>query len=203
MKKLVLLLALAVSSIAPLSLHADNIGITLKTGAGIDTLIETPILNGTQWVYTNTTLGVLHNSLLQASTSVVTITYVDALGTLGVFNVNDVCTSVTIVGEPVPCQQFALSFTNVTLGDLSLVAALGVNVDLNVGSGLLTFGGSSLIPQSDILGVSIAGGSATIDCTNPNPPPAVPEPATISLMATGLAGAAGMLRRRFAAASSN
>src|ERR1700742_4362860 len=50
-------------------LHADNIGLTLKTGAVTDVLVETPILNGEQFTYTHETLGILSNgNLLNSST---------------------------------------------------------------------------------------------------------------------------------------
>jgi hypothetical protein len=56
---------------------------------------------------------------------------------------------------------------------------------------------SHLVPDGldHIAGVSVGLGSGQIDFTNP--PPAVPEPGTLSLMATGLLGAAGAIRRKF------
>jgi hypothetical protein len=193
MKKLIVSLALAFTAVVPSALRADSIGLTLKTGAGLDTLIETPILNGTQYTYTNVSLGALNNSLLQSSTSTVTITYTKTPAGLGLLNVTDLCTSVTVLGTPVPCQQFALSYTNLTLGDLSLVAATGMNVNLNAGTGLLTFGGSGL----NIAGISIGSGSAQIQA-GPVPTAATPEPSTLCFLATGALSAAGVLRRRFA-----
>jgi hypothetical protein len=159
------------------------------------TVVGTPILNGFSFVYANTTLGVLDNALLQSSTSVVTATYVDVLGTLGVFNFTDICTKVTVVGPIIPCQDLAISFTDVTLGDASIVAALAANINVGVGVGNISIAGANLAPNFGLLGVSVAGASGEIDFQNP--PPAVPEPGTLSLMATGLLGAAGVVRRKF------
>ena len=207
MKKLLALLALAVLSLSTTNLHADSIIATLNTGAATDVLVQTPILNGYQFTYSNLTsvtvfpglpgipsLGIpgtppLDNTRLTTFTA----TYVDALGTAGVLNVTDVCVDVTLLGPPVPCQNLAFSFTNLTLGNSSLVAALGANVFLN-----------GNVANIDLGGGSVALGGATVDFSgppsngNPNPSP-VPEPSTLSLMATGLVGAAGAVRRKFKA----
>ncbi len=172
---------------------ADVISATLLTGVSTDTLVQSSILNGEQFVYTNETLGVLSNgSFLNSSTSVFTATYVDALGTLGVLNVTDVCTDVTILGPAVPCQAFAFSFTDVTLPIATVIANIDASVNLNVGAAGL-----------DIAGVSVGTASGQIDFTGPPTPPtsATPEPSSLCLMATGLLTAAGAVRRRFTAAA--
>lgn len=183
--------------------RADNIGLTLKTGAATDLLVETPILNGEQFTYTHETLGILTNgNLLNSSTSVFTATYVDVLGTLGVFNFTDLCATVTIIGPAVPCQQFAFSFTNLTLGDASITADLAASININLGLASGSVGGLNLAPDGfNLVGASLGLGSGQIDFSNPPPngggDSPVPEPGTLSLMATGLLGAAGVIRRRF------
>jgi hypothetical protein len=185
-------LALVVLALLPANLHADTVSLTVNG----TTVVGTPIgITGYNFSYVNTTLGILDNALLQSSTSVVTATYVDVLGTLGVFNFTDICTKVTILGPMVPCQDLAISFTDVTLGDASIVAALAANINVGVGVGNISIAGANLAPNFGLLGLSVAGASGEIDFQNP--PPAVPEPGTLSLMATGLLGAAGVIRRKF------
>ena len=166
-----------------LAAHAASVGITLQHNLPQ----PSEILDGYQYTCAHETLGVFRDgNLLNSSTSVVTITYTDVLGTLGVLNVNDVCAKVVILGPAVPCQQFALSFTDLTLGNLSVVAAVGTNVNIAGNVATINFDGS------------IAAASATIDATGGAGNSPVPEPGTMSLMATGLIGAAGAIRRRLA-----
>jgi hypothetical protein len=192
MKSLSAFLALVLLALLSIDLHADTVSLTVDGTA----VVGTAIANGYSFVYTNETLGILtdHN-LLNSSTSVVTATYVDVLGTLGVFNFTDICTKITVLGPIVPCQDLAISFTDVTLGDASIALAIAANINVGVGVGNISIAGANLVPQSELLGISVAGASGEIDFHDP--PPAVPEPGTLSLMATGLLGAAGAIRRKF------
>ena len=190
MKLLSAFLAMVLLALLPVNLHADTVNLTIDG----TTVVGTPIANGFNFTYVSTTLGVLDNALLQSSTSVVTATYVDVLGTLGVFNFTDICTKVTLVGPAVPCQDLAISFTDVTLGDASIIAAIAANINVGVGVGNISIAGANL-SNFNLLDVSVAGASGEIDFQTP--PPAVPEPGTLILMATGLLGAAGAIRRKF------
>jgi hypothetical protein len=153
--------------------------------------VQSSILNGEQFTYTHETLGTLTGfNLLNSSTSVFTATYVDVTGLLGVLNVTDVCTDITVIGPAVPCQAFAFSFTDVTLPIATVIANVDASVNVNVG-----------LAGLDIAGASVGTSSGQIDFSGPPPPNSVtPEPSSLCLMATGLLTAAGAVRRRFMAA---
>lgn len=176
-------LALVTLAVVTPQLHADPV-LTLDAGSTAVALVETPVLNGDAYVYTNLYTDVF-NTTLQTFTAV----YTDVLG-VSLLNVTDVCAQVNIIFAAKPCQALAFSFTDVGLGDASLLAALGtVGVDLTGNVADLNFG------------ASIGGGSAEIgfgggDGGGASP---VPEPGTLSLMATGLLSAAGIVRKRFMA----
>lgn len=193
MKVVTAFLALVAFLFATASLHADTVSLTIDG----NTIVGTPIANGYNFTYLNTTLGLLQDgNLLNSSTSLFTATYVDALGTLGVFNFTDVCTKVTVIGPEVPCQSLAVSFTDLSLGDATVAAAVAANINVGVGVGNIGINGLDL-GTLNIAGLSVAGASGQINFSSP--PSAVPEPASLSLMATGLLGAAGVIRRRFTA----
>ena len=177
---------------------ADVINATLKTGLSTDALIPTAIANGEQFTYTNTTVGLLSLAgVLRSTTSVFTATFVDVLGTLGVLNITDVCTDVTVIGTPMACQDFAFSFTDVTLPVATVVVPFAASVNVTVPS----IAGEDL--GVDLASVSVGATSGEIDFTGPPTPPSsvTPEPSSLCLMATGLLTAAGAVRRRFTAAA--
>lgn len=195
MKTLLLSLAalpLALLTFSPAA-HADSFIATLNTGLVTDALVETPIAGGDQFTFTDETINALglNGVVLNSSTSVFTATYVDLLGTVGVLNVNDVCVDVAILGPATPCQAFAFSFTDLTLGDASLVAAVDAVASVNAN-----------VASLDIAGGSVAGGSGSFNFTPPpsGSPAVTPEPNSLCLMATGMLAAAGAVRRKFAAA---
>lgn len=200
------LLALSALAFSSTALHADAIsdGFSFDLTAGSSSIpllvITTPILNGTQYAFTTIDTSIGGGSLLSNTTNVFTATYINTAVGVGVFQFTDLCTQVTLLGSAAPaCRAFALSYTNIALPGASLVTALGASVD--IAASLATFG-TDLIPdnpQFPIIGVEIGLGNGQIDFTNPgnpgNPGP-IPEPGTLGLMATGLMGAAGMIRRR-------
>jgi PEP-CTERM motif len=182
MKSLAAFLALVILVLAPLTVHADPI-LTLKTGVISDVLVETPILGGEQFVYTN-----LYTDIFNTTLQTFTATYTDILG-VSLLNVTDVCAQVNVVFAAKPCSALAFSFTDLSLGNAIQLGALGT-LGLNLTGNVVGIN----------FGASIGGGSAEIGFGNPPPSNSpVPEPGTLSLFATGLLGAAGMVRRRFAA----
>lgn len=203
MKTLVLFVVITVLLVAPLNLHAnsfnvggDTINLTLTSGANVLALSSVGVGS---WTYSNTQLCVLVCNgetigVLSTITNTINVTYADVTGTLGVLTVTDVCASTALLAVPIPCQQFALSYSNVSLPNLSLDLGLGVALGANVNLALGGPGNGINIP---ILGLSVGSATATINAT----PTPTPEPATLSLLATGLAGAAGLIRRRFSGAN--
>lgn len=180
------LLALAVLSLTTVSLHADSITATLTADGTTATLLETPILNGEQFTYINlNSVTTLIPPTDNTSLNTFVATYVDVSGLAGVLNVTDVCAQAALNTAAVPCQNLAFSFTDLTLGNVSLVAAIDASVFASGNVADVNFEGS------------IAGGSATFDFGGS--PSAVPEPSTLSFLATGLLGAAGVFRCKFLA----
>ncbi|CAN5619480.1 hypothetical protein BH10ACI4_BH10ACI4_02550 [soil metagenome] len=190
MKAILAILAAAVLSINATNLKADTFDLSLTTGATTDLLIKTPILGGFQYTYENLGVAVLPNGAFNLPKvnlidNTFLATYVVTNG-IGLLNITDVCANITVLGDAAPCQQFAFTFTNLSLGSISLLSVGGAAtayVDANVA-------------HFDLAGASIGGGSASFQV---NPPSAVPEPATLSMMATGLLGAAGAVRRKLKA----
>jgi hypothetical protein len=183
------LLALVTLAILPSTLHADSISATINTGAGVQ--VFNPVVLGDTEIFNYVHLS---TDVFSTSLETFTATYADISGVLGVLNVTESCVAVTIAfGHAAPCQSLAFSFTNATLGDISVGTFLGLGVNA----------------LGDVAGVnfngSIGAGSGSFNFTNPTPPSPpsnspVPEPGSLSLMATGLLGAAGIVRRKFATA---
>lgn len=177
---------LGILALCTSTMRADSINVSLSTGTDVDILSNSSILNGQSFLYTNTTTG----GILSSSTSVLSGSYVDTLGTLGVLTLTDTCTTITVIGS-VPCQRLTFSITDLTLTDISVITKLGADVTINGDVANISFGGGT------------SGGSIVLDFTKPaSLPPAtspVPEPGTLSLMATGLLGAAGIVRKKFSA----
>jgi hypothetical protein len=196
MKALLAGLAVAILSLSTTNLKADSIVATLDVGLGLgaQTLTATPILNGYQYTYLNTTSVLAFPgipgfipALNSTSTTLFSATYLDIAGAAGILNVTDLCAQISIAGKVVPCQALTFSFTNMTFGNTTVLSQLlGTNIAANANVASFALGGGNL---------ALSGGTVAFT----NPPSAVPEPSTLCMMATGLLGAAGAARRRFLA----
>jgi len=190
MKLLAVLFALVSLGIFAPNLWADPV-LTVNAGVVGGALVETPILGGETWVYTDdvTTLYSLLPPSLTTDNNVFTATFTDIAG-VALLNVNDICANVGVLHTADPCS-LAFSFTDTDLG----VPFLESNVNL---LGLLSADINANVIGIEVGGASIGGGTAEFGFGNPPPPPsATPEPGSLSLLGTGLLGLAGVVRKRF------
>lgn len=203
MKLLAVLFALVSLGIFAPNLYADPV-LTVNAGVTGGALVETPILGGYTWVYTDTVadlglpvppLGLPLGSTLD--NNVFTATFTDIAG-VSLLNVNDVCVNVGVLVAANPCS-LAFSFTDTDLGApilLSNVNLLGLlSADINADAIGIEVGGASIGGGQAQFGFGPppAGGGM------PAPPSATPEPGSLSLLGTGLLGLAGAVRRKFRA----
>jgi hypothetical protein len=178
-------LALVTLALLPSALHADTISATVNVGFG-DQII-TPVLHGSAEVFNFTNFN---TSIFSTSLETFTATYTDLSGSLGILNVTESCVAVTVVFHHVaPCKSLSFSFTDATLGNITVGTFLGLGASAKGNVAGVNFDGS------------IGAGSGSFNFTVPSSNSPVPEPGTLSLMATGLLGAASAVRRKFATAS--
>ena len=98
--------------------------------------------------------------------------------------------SVAVVGGTFTGADLSgADLTDATLGSISLGNLSGLTDSIKGDVATINFDGN------------LGSGSASFTFANPASNSPVPEPATLSLMATGLLGVAGALRRRFATAA--
>jgi hypothetical protein len=188
MKLFIPLSVLVLIGIFTPNLLADPV-LTINSGVTGGVLVETPVLDGEEWVYTDvtSTTSVLPPSE-QLDSDLLTVTFTDVAG-VALLNVTDVCANVGVLTAPNPCAGFAFSDTG--LGDPYLISGSGdlANLDLALGADINV---SAL--GADIAGVEIGNGSAQIGFGNP--PSVTPEPPALTLLGTGLLGLAGVVKKR-------
>ena len=176
MKYFAAILALALPSLATVSAIASPIipGVNLSLTSGTQNYSFVQTVPGT-FVFTD-------------GLSSITAVYVGS--SLGdTFNVTDVCTSVGLT----PCKQYALSITDTNFAGVNL--GVGVSAYAAAHSMLSGNVANVALDGSVALGSDTLVFSGTPAGSVSNSP--VPEPGTLSMMATGLLGAAAGLRRKF------
>ena len=181
MKNIVSLLALAtVSVLSTSNLLADtlNPGITASlTAVGSSNTLVLTELPGSYSFFDGT-------SLITAA--------VVSTPLASVVNVTDVCISINTAF----CKKYSFSITDANFAGVSLQAGVSAYAlaQTSIASNVATVN----LDGSVALGTDALVFSGSPMATPPSASP-VPEPGTISLMATGLLGAAGAVRRRFRA----
>lgn len=173
------------------TMYADPV-LTVNASAGLGAVVETPIVGGETWVYTDDTVNVgpLYNPYVQTDSDVLVASFTDIAG-VALLNITDVCANTGVLIAANPCAGFA--FSDTSLGDPYLISGTGdlASLDLALGADI-NVGALGL----EIGGLSIGNGSAEIGFNNP-PPSVTPEPSALTLLGTGLLGLAGAVKRKY------
>ncbi len=178
-----LIASLLASAAIVLSTAASAHAETIAPGIGLS------LVNGT----TNYTfLQTLPGTFVAADgLNSVTVAYASVPGLLDSFTVADVCLT---LGPLAPCKGYTLAISDSNAAGISLGAGLSLaaQADTTLTTNLAT------IKIDGSLGL----GAETLNFALPSTPSSpgaspVPEPGTLGLMATGLVGAAGAIRRKF------
>ncbi len=211
MKYLITSLAFAALAFTTLNQAANasviTDGITLSiNGTAIAGVYNSALQNYT-FTDTITNVGILHHGAFSETVSTITGTYTDVSGILGTLAITDVCNVSSVAGTITPaCADVAIAATDTGLGNVTSITGPAGSIigPLGLSAGTLTLLGADIHLQSNghdestFFYLGNASGAITFD-----PPPAdnnpVPEPGSLSLMATGLIAAAGATRRKFGA----
>jgi len=162
--------------VAPQTLHASPVAPTLTVNGSAVVLTPTIVGGVEEFAYSNTSTDILNTQTTDFLATLTNIAGIDVL------NVTDVCAQVTIAGPAIACPGLAFSFTDVNGWNGSIVSALGL-------AGANVYGDVADIS----FGASVGAGSATVDFAP------TPEPESLALLATGLIGVAGVVRRKVSA----
>ncbi len=195
MKTLAALLSAAVLSASTLAAHAAPLNVF---GSGVNVLLNGSVIDTANVHLVEDGFSVFDRGSLLTVTYVTTPT-IGLIPGVGLLNITDVCATAGIslgFSQAGPlCQAEALSFTDANFGAVQIGAALalGLQETLSVSGN----NANLAINQS----ASVGFGSAAFTFVDPIAPTTspVPEPGTLGMMATGLLGAAGAVRRKLMA----
>lgn len=176
MKLIASLLASVVLSASTFAAHAT----TISPGVDLN------LVNGTtNYTFLQTVPGTF---VASDGLNSVTAIYLHT-GLVDTFAVTEVCLN---IGPLVPCKgyTFTIADTNASAVSVGLGLSAAALADTTLSTNLATLKvDGSLGAAVETVAFALPAGSVT--------PSAVPEPGTLGLMATGLLGAAGAVRRRF------
>ena len=197
MKSFAVLLSAAVLSASTLAAHAAPINVF---GSGVNVLLNGSVIDTANVNLVNNGFSVFdHGSLL--TVTYVTTPTIGLIPGVGVLNITDLCATAGIslggsAAGPL-CQAEALSFTDANFGAVQIGAAvaLGLQETLSVSGNTANLA----IGQSASIGSASAAFTFVDPISAPPTTSPVPEPGTLGMMATGLLGAAGAIRRKLLA----
>lgn len=197
MTKFAVVLSAAVLSASTLAANASPINVF---GSGVSVLLNGSVIDTANVNLTNNGFSVLDHGSLFTITYVTTPT-IGLIPGVGLLNVTDVCTTVAVsIGGGTlgtPCQAEALSFTDANFGAVQIGAAvaLGAQETLMVSGNTANLN----VAQSASIGLDTASFTFVNPVSAPPTTSPVPEPGTLGLMASGLLGAVGAIRRKLMA----
>ena len=190
MKLFASLLAAAILSVPALSAHADVIN-PLVDGFKIQ-------VGSTVLTNANASYNPFNHSLIFSDlTSTYTFAEIDAAPLVNALSITRTCLTLNFFGYG--CGTSTIAISNASVLNGTIQASLLVGATLNATA---TAGVSDLVFAKSNLGLAVQTALVGFDASVPPPPVGtspVPEPGTLGMVATGLLGAAGAVRRRFLA----
>ncbi len=197
MKTFAALLSAAVLSASTLAAHAAPLNVF---GSGVNVLLNGSVIDTANVNLVDNGFSVFdHGSLL--TVTYVTTPTIGLIPGIGVLNITDLCATAGISLGFSPagplCPAEALSFTDANFGAVQIGAAiaLGLQETLSVSGN----NANLAIDQSASIGFASAAFTFVDPISAPPTTSPVPEPGTLGMMATGLLGAAGAIRRKLLA----
>ena len=197
MKAFAALLSAVLLSASTLAANAAPLNVF---GSGVTVLLDGSVIDAAN-------VNLVPNGFnIQDHGSLLTVVYVTTptiglIPGVGLLNITDSCLSAGVslgVGNTgTPCQALAFSFTDANFGSVQIgaAAAVGLQETLSVSGNTANLS----VAQSASIGLGTAAFTFVNPVTAPPTSSPVPEPGTLGLMATGLMGAAGAIRRKLMA----